>query len=151
MVSLALYQPDQAGNCGTIFRLSACLNVPVHLIHPCGFTFSSKEWKRSAMDYADYVKLIEHDDYEDFIKHTNGQRKILLTTKSSVPFHKFTFEKDDILLLGRESAGVPEEVHNNVDARVIIPMVPNLRSINIAMSASMVLSEALRQNDLFKI
>ena len=149
MVQLALYNPDQAGNCGTLLRLSACLETSLHIIHPCGFSFSSKALKRSGMDYIEYMTVYEHDDYHAFMQKTVGQRKILLTTKAHLSYIHFEFQKDDILLLGRESAGVPDNVHETVDARIIIPLSPQTRSINMAISASMVLGEALRQTDTF--
>ena len=149
MVSLALFQPDQAGNCGTLMRLSACMDSQIHIIHPCGFTFSKQALKRSAMDYFDHVSLYEHDDFEDFCNNTKEQRKILLTTKTDQKFTDFKFQKNDILILGQESSGAPDYVHQNVHGRVTIPMHPEMRSINIAISASMVLSEALRQTDNF--
>lgn len=149
MVSLALFRPDQAGNCGTLMRLSACMDIDFHIIHPCGFTFSKQALKRSAMDYFDHVTLFEHDDFDDFCQNTSLKRKILLTTKTDQSFTDFTFEKDDILILGQESAGAPDYVHDAASSRVTIPMHPQMRSINIAISASMVLGEALRQTGQF--
>lgn len=149
MVSLALFRPDQAGNCGTLMRLSACMDIDIHIIHPCGFTFSKQALKRSAMDYFDHVKLYEHDDFDDFCANTQEKRKILLTTKTDQKFTEFSFSKDDILILGQESSGAPDYVHHNASDRVTIPMHPQMRSINIALSASMVLSEALRQTQQF--
>lgn len=149
MVSLALYQPDIAGNCGTLMRLGACMNTDIHIIHPCGFPFSKQELKRSAMDYFDHVICHEHDDYQHFMTHTAKKRKILLTTKATVSYCDFQFKNDDILLLGRESAGVPQNVHDDTDYHIIIPMHPPLRSMNIAIAAAIVLSEALRQTKGF--
>ncbi|MEM6603786.1 MAG: tRNA (cytidine(34)-2'-O)-methyltransferase [Pseudomonadota bacterium] len=150
MVSLALYQPDQAGNCGTLLRLSACLSLQVHIIHPCGFTFSQSAFKRSAMDYAEHVSITEHNDFNAFMESTSDKRKILLTTKSKTSYVAFDYRTEDILLLGRESAGVPEEVHNIVSDKVIIPMAAHMRSLNMAVSAAMVLGEALRQTDHYR-
>lgn len=149
MVALALYQPDQAGNVGTLLRLGSCLGVDIHIIHPCGFAFSRQALRRSGMDYLDYVTFYEYDDYADFMQKTATSRKILLTTKAKHAFTDFMFLETDILLLGQESAGAPEYVHEQMDARLTIPMRGQGRSINMAVSASLVLSEALRQTNGF--
>ena len=144
MPSLALFQPDQAANVGTLLRTGACLGVPVHIIEPCGFPFSIKAVKRSAMDYAEHVELHRHDDWQGFLAAVSG-RLILLTTKASVPYTEIAYEPDDILLLGQESAGAPDFVHGRADARVRIAMAEGQRSLNIAIAAAMALGEALRQ------
>lgn len=149
MVSLGLFQPDQAGNVGTLLRMSACVNVPVHLIHPCGFSFDEKAFRRSAMDYPQSAVLHEYDSYKDFINHNPSNRIILLTTKASVAYVNFEFESNDILLLGQESAGVPNYVHTSVAAKVKIPMMPTMRSMNIAIAAAFIIGEALRQTGVF--
>ena len=149
-MEIALYQPDIAPNVGTIIRLGACMGASVHIIEPCGFPFGTKDLRRSVMDYKDIADVHRHNSWEDFVESTKGQRKVLLTTRASKPYTDFTFENNDILLLGRESAGVPEDVHEIVDGRVLIPMQQGARSINVALSASMVLGEALRQTDGFK-
>ncbi len=151
---IALFQPDIPQNTGTLLRLGACLGVELDIIEPCGFIFSEKALKRAGMDYLDKVKFRCHDSWEDFLQYREGHREeygriVLLSTKASQPYADFEFLPNDILLLGRESAGVPEEVHNMADVRVIIPMVEGVRSINVAVSASLVLGEALRQNQLF--
>lgn len=151
---IALFQPDIAQNTGTLLRLGACLNIPVDIIEPCGFRFNSKEMKRAGMDYLDKVDYKKHISWEDFLEYRKENsekygRIILLSTKASQKYYDFEFKENDILLLGRESCGAPNEVHEKADARVIIPMHADTRSINIAISASMVLGEAMRQCNIF--
>lgn len=146
---LALYQPDIAPNVGTMLRLGACLGVPVDIIEPCGFPFGAKDLKRAVMDYADAADVTRHVSWQEFMTHTSDNRLVLLTTKADIAYTGFTFTESDILLLGRESAGVPEEIHDAVDHRLLIPMAEGMRSINIALSAAMVLGEALRQTASF--
>ena len=147
---LALFEPDIPQNCGTLIRLGACLNVPVDIIEPCGFPLGDRGLKRAGMDYLDIANLTRHESWETFCATHQGKiRLILLTTKASIPFPAFQFRDNDILLLGRESAGVPEHVHAAADARLTIPMCPPARSLNVAIAAAMVLSEALRQTDGF--
>lgn len=144
-VSLALYQPDMPQNTGSMMRLAACLGVSVDIIEPCGFIWDDKRLKRVAMDYIDHLTYERHASWEAFRKAREGRRQILLTTKAEVPYTDFTFQPGDILITGRESAGAPESVHNQVDAQLIIPMTGHVRSLNVALSAAMVLGEALRQ------
>ena len=146
-MDVALYQPDQPQNTGTLLRLGACMDVPVHVIEPCGFPFSNRALKRSAMDYADLVRLHHHLDWQAFEdrRKMQQQRLILLTTKGTTAYTDFAFTADDILLVGSESSGVPNGVHQTADARITIPMAPGARSINVAVSMAMVLGEALRQ------
>jgi len=151
---LALYQPDIAQNTGTILRLSACLGVPVDVIGPTGFDMSDRTLKRAALDYLIHVNLTRHPSFESFLdarKSQNGQagRLVLLTTKAATRYVDFAFEAGDTLMLGRESAGVPEDVHDRADARVAVPMREGLRSLNVAVAAAMVLGEALRQTSGF--
>lgn len=148
-MDIALYQPDQPPNTGTLLRLGACMGVSVHIIEPCGFPFSPKAIKRYAMDYADHVEMLHHLDWVDFQKwhQLSHRRLVLLTTQSSTPYSEFTFRPDDILMVGSESSGVPAEVHSYSDVRVTVPMRPEVRSLNIAVALSMVLGEALRQTD----
>jgi len=144
---LALFQPDIAGNVGTIIRLAACFAVPVDIIMPCGFPASDKQLKRAAMDYADAASITRHPNAEAFFaerSETRG-RIVLLTSHGATPLPDFRFEPGDTLLLGSESAGVPPEVHDRADGRVRIPMVAGFRSLNIAVAAGIGLSEALRQ------
>lgn len=148
-MKLALYQPDIAPNVGTLLRLGACMNVSVDIIEPCGFPFGARDLKRAAMDYADISSVKRHPSWDAFIESNQNRRLILLTTRSADVYTAAAFQKDDILLLGRESAGVPENVHGAADLRITIPMHPGMRSINVAVSAAMVLGEALRQTDGF--
>lgn len=144
MPSLALYQPDIPQNLGSILRLCACMDVACHIIEPCGFILDDKRIARVAMDYIDHVKWHRHMSWEKF-KTATASRIILLTTKVKTSYCDFKFEKDDILLLGRESAGVPQEIVDYTDGAVTIPMSPHVRSLNVAMAAGIVLGEAVRQ------
>lgn len=144
---IALYQPDIPGNTGTILRLAACLGLAVDIIEPAGFDISDRNLKRSGMDYLARVTLTRHVNWQRFDewRRENGRRLVLASTKSALPYTRFEFRPDDILLLGRESAGVPDHVHELAEARILIPMVEGQRSINVAMSAAMIAGEALRQ------
>jgi tRNA (cytidine/uridine-2'-O-)-methyltransferase len=144
---IALYQPDIAGNTGTILRLAACLGLSVDIIEPAGFDISDRNLKRSGMDYLESVTLTRHINWQrfDHWRQENGRRVVLASTKAALPYTSFAFRPDDILLFGRESAGVPDHVHEAADARILIPMVEGQRSINVAMSAAMISGEALRQ------
>ncbi len=146
---LALYQPDIPQNAGTLMRLCACMNLPMDIIEPCGFILSDKNLKRAGMDYLDSLALTRHNDWDAFQARVKPARIVLLTTKSDSSFHDFSFRADDVLLLGRESAGVPDDVHNACDARLTIPMAAGLRSLNVAIAGAMALSEALRQTGQF--
>ncbi|MFO1186718.1 MAG: tRNA (cytidine(34)-2'-O)-methyltransferase [Alphaproteobacteria bacterium] len=148
---LALYQPDIPQNTGTILRLAACLGVPVDLIEPLGFAVSDRDLKRAGMDNLEAVDISRHRDFETFrgVMAERGGRLLLATTRGDTPFLDFRFAAGDVLLLGRESAGVPEEVHRAAAARLLIPMRGGLRSLNVALAAAMVLSEALRQTGGF--
>lgn len=151
---LALFQPDIPQNTGTLLRLGACLDLPIDIIEPCGFMFNEKAMRRAGMDYLDMVSYRRHDSWEDFLKYRAEHpdeygRIVLLTTHASMPYTDFEFCKNDIILMGRESAGVPPSVHNTADARLLIPMNKNARSINVALSAVMVVGEALRQTNSF--
>jgi tRNA (cytidine/uridine-2'-O-)-methyltransferase len=141
---LALYQPDQAGNVGTILRLAACLGVAVDVIEPCGFTFSDRALKRAGMDYQTLAKVSRRADWGAFEAGVEG-RIVLFTTCADVMLPGAAFEPDDVLLFGSESRGVPADVHARADVRVRIPMVAEARSLNIAVSAGIGLAEALRQ------
>lgn len=141
---VALYQPDIAGNVGAVMRTCACLGVALDLIEPMGFQWDDRRVARAAMDYIDHVSVTRHADWDTFQRQASG-RIVLLTTRGATPLHDFAFESDDVLLFGRESAGVPDEVHARADARVVIPMAPPLRSLNLSVSAAIVLAEGLRQ------
>jgi len=146
---LALYQPDIPQNVGTLLRTAACFGVGVDVIEPCGFPFSTKALQRSGMDYLDIVNVKRHVSWDAFLDVYPGHRICLMTTKGAVSHTDAMFEDQDILLLGRESKGVPEEVHQRADLRVKIPMIPKARSLNVAISGAIVLSEALRQTRRF--
>jgi tRNA (cytidine/uridine-2'-O-)-methyltransferase len=143
---LALYQPDIPQNAGAVLRLGACLGVPVDIIEPCGFVLSDRRLKRAGMDYIAAAELARHDCWASFAAIPRG-RLVLLTTKGDQAYHRFAFRPDDTLLLGRETAGVPEDVHRACDARLRIPLMPGQRSLNLAVAAALVLGEALRQTD----
>ena len=144
---LALYQPDQAGNVGTILRLAACLGVPVDIIEPCGFPWSDKALKRAGMDYTEIAQVTRHTDWTAFAAARGNQRLVLMTTQGAKPLPEARFERGNILLMGSESAGVPAEVHSAADLRVRIPQAPGTRSLNIAVAAGIALAEALRQTE----
>ena len=144
---IALFEPDIPQNTGNIFRLGACLGIEVDIIEPTGYVFDDKRFKRSSMDYIDHIQYKRHLDWDDFYKWSkdNRFRIILLTTKSKKKYTNYQFQNNDILLFGRESAGVPQNVHNSVDEQLTIPMVKNLRSINVSSSVALVAGEACRQ------
>lgn len=146
---LALYEPDIPQNTGTIMRLCACMGVPLDIIEPCGFLLSDKNLKRAGMDYLDRLDMTRHTGWEAFRKARAGGRLVLLTTKGAQSFLDFAFEKGDVLLAGRESAGVPDSVHAACRARVTVPMAAGERSLNVALACAMALSEALRQTQQF--
>jgi tRNA (cytidine/uridine-2'-O-)-methyltransferase len=142
---LALFQPDMPPNTGTMMRLCACLGVGMDIIEPCGFPLDDARLRRAAMDYIDHLDFVRYRSWENFIAQIGTRRLVLLTTKGSVPYTDFSYCKDDILLVGRESAGAPDYVHASAHAQVVIPIVRPLRSLNVAISAAIVLSEAIRQ------
>lgn len=142
-MKVALYQPDIAGNVGTIIRTCACMDMDLDIIEPCGFPFDKNKIKRSAMDYYDHVKISRFNSFLDFKNYNNGSRIVLLTTKASTKHYEFEFRNSDILLAGQESAGVPDEVHNSVDERIIIPMKNCMRCLNVAISLAMVIDWAI--------
>jgi tRNA (cytidine/uridine-2'-O-)-methyltransferase len=141
---LALYQPDQAGNVGTILRLAACLGVPVDIVEPCGFPWGDKALKRAGMDYAEIANVTRHADWAAFEGEVTG-RLVLFTTAGGVRLPEARFEAGDILLFGSESRGVPEGVHQRANLRVRIPQVEGTRSLNLAVAAGIGVAEALRQ------
>ncbi|MGH6974682.1 MAG: tRNA (cytidine(34)-2'-O)-methyltransferase [Stellaceae bacterium] len=144
---LALYEPDIPQNAGAILRLGACFGVAIDIIEPCGFVLDDRRLKRAAMDYLAQVEIARHASWAAF-RQARPDRLVLLSTKARLPYHRFAFTRDDVLLLGRETAGVPPEVADAVDASVLIPMRPGLRSLNVALAAALVLGEALRQTAL---
>jgi tRNA (cytidine/uridine-2'-O-)-methyltransferase len=145
---LALFEPDIPQNTGTLLRLGACLGIGVDIIEPCGFLFTDKGLKRAGMDYLELANYRRHDSWAAFEAQRAG-RLVLLTSKAAHAYTEFVFAPDDVLLLGRESAGVPDSVRDAADARLRIPLMPGLRSLNVALAASMVLGEALRQTEGF--
>lgn len=147
MPKLALYQPDIAGNVGTLIRLCACLDVGLDIIEPCSFPWDERKIRQSALDYYHHVKITRHNDWDHFKSHNPNSRIVLLTTKTTDSYIDFNFEPGDILLAGSESAGVPEQIHNSADKRITIPMKNGQRSLNIAIASAMILGEALRQTN----
>jgi tRNA (cytidine/uridine-2'-O-)-methyltransferase len=147
LMRIALYQPDIPQNAGTILRLAACLGVEAHIIEPAGFPVSDRHFRRSGMDYLDRVTIVRHSSWTAFKdwRRGAGHRLLLFTTAAAVSYLDYSYQPDDILLFGRESAGVPDEVHTAADARLTIRMQPGLRSMNVAVAAAMALGEALRQ------
>jgi tRNA (cytidine/uridine-2'-O-)-methyltransferase len=145
---IALYQPDIPQNTGTILRMCACLGLAAAIIEPAGFLATDKQFRRAGMDYLTHVKIARYPDWKAFEdwRRTNGRRLLLLTTKASLPYTAFRYFPGDILLGGRESAGVPNEVHDAADARLIIPFRPPMRSLNVAVALAMVAGEAIRQS-----
>jgi len=147
---LALFQPDIPQNTGTLLRFAACMGLAVDIIEPCGFLLDDRRLRRAGMDYLDNVALTRHNSWDRFAEFVDKSdaRLILLTTKGATPYVDYTFDSNDILLLGRESAGVPPEIHEAAHARLLIPMVGGVRSLNVALAAAMVAGEALRQTGL---
>lgn len=150
IMKIILFQPDIAQNLGAVMRLTACFDIGLDVIEPCGFPLTAKSLRRTAMDYGSPDSLTRHPSWESFQAQrerpeTPTTRLVLFTTKAASPLHKFSFKADDSLVFGRESAGVPDDVHNYVDERVIIPLSANARSFNLASSVSIGLWEALRQ------
>jgi tRNA (cytidine/uridine-2'-O-)-methyltransferase len=145
MIELALYQPDIAPNAATILRMCACLGLTCRIIEPAGFIMSDSQFRRAGMDYLEKAKLIREPSWAAFRQATAGRRSVLMTTRASLAYWDFAFQPGDVLLMGRETSGVPDEVHQQVEARLTIPMQPGLRSLNVAMAAAMVTGEALRQ------
>lgn len=143
-IHLAAFQPDIAQNLGTMIRLSACMDIPIHVIEPCGFPFSVKALRRSAMDYADMANIQHHNSWETFANNVPG-RLVIMTTVGATDLYDFTFRDNDIVLMGRESAGLPDYVHNAAEARLRIPMPGGGRSLNVAVSAGIAVGEAMRQ------
>ena len=147
---IALYKPDIPQNTAAIIRLGACLNLKIHIIEPCGFDLRDARFKRVVMDYLGLSKIFRYEDYNSFIRKNKNKRIVLMTTKAKKPYYKFNFKKNDILLFGRESAGVPEKLHKIIKDKVKVPMNKKTRSLNVAMSVAIISAEALRQNKLLK-
>ena len=147
---IALYKPDIPQNTAAIIRLSACLNLKIHIIEPCGFNLHDSRFKRVVMDYVGMSRIFRYEDYDDFLKKNKDKRIVLMTTKAKKHYHQFKFKKSDMMLFGRESAGVPENLHKTIKNRIKVPMNKKTRSLNVAMSVAIVSAEALRQNNLLK-
>jgi tRNA (cytidine/uridine-2'-O-)-methyltransferase len=146
---LVLFEPDIPQNAGSLLRLGACMGVPVDIVEPCGFVFSDAQMRRSGMDYLAEATFVRHASWQAYLSQIGARRIVLMTTRAAVPYTAFAFRPDDALLLGRESAGVPDFVHDRADARLRIPIKSGLRSINVAQAGAMVLGEALRQTGMF--
>jgi len=146
---LALYQPDIPQNTGAILRMAACLSLPVAIVEPAGFPTSDRAFRRAGMDYLDHVVVARHASWSAFLEWRGGRRLILATTRASTAHHAFRYRRGDIVLFGRETAGVPDAVRDRCDAAVRIPMRRVTRSLNLAVSAAVVAAEALRQLDAF--
>ena len=150
MINIALYKPDIPQNTAAIVRLSACLNLNIHIIEPCGFNMDDSRFKRVAMDYISLTRMVRYPNFETFMKKNSTFRIILMTTRSKKLYHHFKFKKNDFLLFGRESAGVPDEIHKKIKDRLKVPLSGKARSLNVAMTAAIVAAEALKQNNFFK-
>ena len=147
---IVLYKPDIPQNTAAIIRLGACLNLKIHLIEPCGFNLNDNRFQRVVMDYMSLSEIVRYDDFEKFLEKYKKSRIVLMTTKAKKLYHNFKFKKNDMLLFGRESAGVPERLHRLLKNKIKIPMNKKTRSLNVAMSVAIVAAEALRQNKLLK-
>ena len=147
---IVLYKPDIPQNTAAIIRLGACLNLSIHLIEPCGFNLNDNRFKRVVMDYIGLSKIVRHNGFEAFLKKYKKSRIVLMTTKAKKLYHKFKFKKDDMLLFGRESAGVPNYLHKKIKNKLKVPMNKDTRSLNVAICVAIISSEALRQNNLLK-
>ena len=146
MTKIALYQPDIAGNVGTIIRTCVCFDAELHIIEPCGFPLDMQRVKKSALDYIHHAKIFRHASFEDFFQSEiieKNQRLVLASTKARVDYREFIFDKNDVLMLGRESAGVPDDVHEKAQERIFIPMKNNMRSLNVAISCGIILARAV--------
>ena len=150
MINIALYKPDIPQNTAAIVRLSACLNFKIHIIEPSGFNLSDSRFKRVVMDYINFSEIIRYPNFETFLKKNIKSRIILMTTKSKKFYHQFRFKKDDFLLFGRESAGVPNKIHEKIKDKLKVPLSGKARSLNVATTVAIVGSEALKQNNFFK-
>ena len=150
MINIVLYKPDIPQNTAAIVRLSACLNLKIHIIEPCGFNLDDSRFKRVAMDYINFSEIIRYPDFETFLQKNIKFRIILMTTKAKKFYHQFKFKKNDFLLFGRESAGVPNKIHEKIKDKLKVPLSGKARSLNIATTVAIVGSEALKQNNFFK-
>ena len=145
MIEIALYQPDIAQNAATSVRLAACLGLRIHIIEPAGFVWNTRDFRRAGMDYIDQADIVRQPDWQAFLLTMTGRRLILATTQAEARYTSFGFHADDVILVGRESAGVPDHVRDTVNHHVSIPMQPGTRSLNVAVATAMITGEALRQ------
>jgi len=150
MINIVLYKPDIPQNTAAIVRLSACFNLKTHIIEPCGFNLDDSRFKRVVMDYINLSQIIRYANFETFLQKNIKSRIILITTKSKKFYHHFKFKKNDFLLFGRESAGVPNDIHKKIKDRLKVPLSGKARSLNVAMTVAIVAAEALRQNNFLK-
>jgi tRNA (cytidine/uridine-2'-O-)-methyltransferase len=150
MISIALYKPDIPQNAASILRMCTCFTLKTHIIEPCGFNFEDSRFKRVVMDYINLSEIVRYSNFETFENKNSKSRIILMTTKSKKIYHQFKFKKNDFLLFGRESAGVPSEIHKKIKDRLKVPLSEKARSLNVAMTVAIVASEALKQNNFFK-
>jgi tRNA (cytidine/uridine-2'-O-)-methyltransferase len=151
LLRLALYQPDIPQNTGTVMRMCAGLGIPLDIIGPAGFDLSDRTLRRAGLDYLSHLQLARHSSFASFerILNERGSRLVLLTTRGETPYQLFEFQAGDVLMAGRESSGVPDDVHNRADVRIRVPMRQGMRSMNIAVTAALVLGEAMRQTGAF--
>ena len=150
MINIVLYKPDIPQNTAAIVRLSACFNLKIHIIEPCGFNLDDSRFKRVAMDYVNLTHIERYPNFATFMNKNLKSRIVLMTTKSKKIYHHFKFKKDDFLLFGRESAGVPDEIHKKIKDKLNVPLSGKARSLNVAMTVAIVAAEALKQNNFFK-
>ena len=150
MINIVLYKPDIPQNTAAIVRLSACLNLKIHIIEPCGFNLGDSRFKKVVMDYINLSKIVRYPDFETFLQKNIKFRIVLMTTKAKKFYHQFKFKNNDFLLFGRESAGVPNEIHKKIKDKLKVPLSGKARSLNVAATVAIVASEALRQNNFFK-
>ena len=148
MISIALYKPDIPQNTASILRLCACLGLKVHIVEPCGFNLNDSRFKRVIMDYINHSSIIRYENFDKLLEKNKKSRIILMTTKANKYYHNFSFKNSDIILFGRESSGAPQEVHNNVNERLKIPISKKSRSLNIVTAVAVSSSEAIRQTKL---
>ena len=150
MINIVLYKPDIPQNTAAIVRLSACFNLKIHIIEPCGFNLDDSRFKRVAMDYVNLTHIERYPNFTSFMTKNLKSRVVLMTTKSKKIYHNFRFKKNDFLLFGRESAGVPDEIHKKIKDKLNVPLSGKARSLNVAMTVAIVATEALKQNNFFK-
>jgi len=150
MINIVLYKPDIPQNTAAIVRLSACFNLKIHIIEPCGFNLDDSRFKRVAMDYVNFTLIERYTNFTTFMSKNLKSRVVLMTAKSKKIYHHFRFKKNDFLLFGRESAGVPDEIHKKIKDKLNVPLSGKARSLNVAMTVAIVAAEALKQNNFFK-